>query len=161
MSRPSLIPKFSWTKALGISRFASRRVSGCSLCPPLWIIRSEERSWRVDRRIVQQPDQQRGHHLQMRHAVFLDQRAHVFRLGAGADHDFAPLEKKSLDPGAGQRQVVRDGQNEQQNRIAVISHTCRGDFGIVGVVVVRARNQLGNARGAAGKLKHGADRWDR
>ena len=35
MIRPSDIPKFSWTKALGISFLESKRTSGWSRCPPL------------------------------------------------------------------------------------------------------------------------------
>ncbi len=68
-------------------------------------------------RIVQQPDQQRGNHFDMRDAVLFDQRANVFGLGAGAEHHAAAVKKKTLNAGTRQRQVVRDRQNDQQDGI--------------------------------------------
>jgi hypothetical protein len=45
MIKPSAMPKFSWMKHPGRARSARSRTSGCSRCPPLWITRSEDRSY--------------------------------------------------------------------------------------------------------------------
>src|SRR5258708_34519279 len=95
----------------------------------------------------------------MRHAMSLNQGAHVVRLSARTEHYPAALKHETLDAGTRQRQIVRDRQNDQKDRVGVDAANARGSFGIVSVVVVRARNQLGDARGPAGQLKNRGIGW--
>ena len=69
------------------------------------------------RGIIEQADQERGNHFQMRYPVLLDQRAHIVRLGARAEHHPPALKQKTLNAGTRERQIVRDGQHDQKNRI--------------------------------------------
>ena len=82
----------------------------------------------ADGRIVDQPDQERRHHLDMRHLVALDQLEHFLRPRRGREDHFATLEKIPLDAGAGEGQVVRDRQREQQDRIAGDAANRSGGF---------------------------------
>ena len=90
----------------------------------------------------------------MRHAMSLNQGAHVVRLGARTEHHPAALKHETLDAGTRQRQIVRDRQNDQKDRVGVDAANARGSFGIVSVVVVRAWNELRDACGSAGQLKN-------
>lgn len=107
-----------------------------------------------ERRIVQQPDQKCRHHFQMCDPMLLDQREDFLRAGARAHHHSAAVEHASLDAGASQRQIVRDGQNDQKHGLTGETANRRRGFGVVGVIVVSPGYQLGNTRGPAGELKH-------
>ena len=107
----------------------------------------------ADRGIVDQADEEGRHDLDVRNAMLLDQPEHVLRPRGGREHDFAALEEIALDAGAGERQVVRDGQREQQHRILRHAAHRRSGLRVVGVVVVRARYQLRDAGRAAGELE--------
>src|SRR5437870_5803307 len=85
----------------------------------------------------------------------LNQWEDVFRLSAGGKDATTAAQQVALKAGAGQRHVVRDRKRDQQNVIRHYIDYRRGDLGIVDVVIVRARNQLWNAGGAAGELEHG------
>src|SRR6266436_8975443 len=95
----------------------------------------------------------------MCHSMFLNQRAHVVGLGARAYHHPAAVKHETLDTGARQRQVVRDRKHDQEDRIRGYTTNARSSFGIVSVVVVRARDQLWDSRGPAGQLKNCGIHW--
>src|ERR1700686_538474 len=95
----------------------------------------------------------------MCNSMFLDQRAHVVRLGAHAENHLAAVKHKALNAGTRQWQIVRDRKHDQKDRIPSNTANARGGFGIVSIVVVRARNQLRDARGPAGQLKNRGIRW--
>src|SRR5712664_3454210 len=88
-------------------------------------------------------------------AVRFDQVEEIVRPHAGGKHYLAAVEKISLQPRAGERQVVRDGQGEQQHRVAGDAAYLGSDPGIVGVVVMGPRNEFRHSGGAAGKLEYG------
>ena len=112
------MPKFSCTNALGISSCVCSRTSGCMRWPPLWMTCDRGEVVLPDRRVVDQADQQRRHHLDVRDPVLLDQREHLLRSRGRAQHHLAAVEEEALDARAGERQVVRDRQREQQHRVA-------------------------------------------
>ncbi len=80
----------------------------------------------------------------MRNPVPLDQLEHVPRPGAGAEHHGPAGQQETLQPGAAERQVVLDRQDVQQHVARADLADRRGDLGVVQVVVVRARDQLGD-----------------
>src|ERR1700687_6112520 len=90
----------------------------------------------------------------MCNTMFLDQRAYVVRLGARAENHFPAVKHEALNAGTRQWQIVRDRKHDQKNRIRGNTANARCGFGIVSVVVVRARNQLRDARGPARQLKN-------
>ena len=80
----------------------------------------------------------------MRDPVPLDQLEHVPRPGAGAEHHGPAGQQEALQAGAAERQVVLDRQHVQQHVAHADLARRRGDLGVVQVVVVRARDQLGD-----------------
>ena len=138
-------------KQPGRARSARSRTSGCRRCPPLWMTRSEDRSYFADRGIVDPADQQRGHQVDVRDPVPLDQLEHVPRPGAGAEHHRPAGQQEALQAGAAERQVVLDRQHVQQHVAHADLARRRGDLGVVQVVVVGARDQLGDPGRAPGQ----------
>jgi len=104
-----------------------------------------------DGRVVDPPDQQRGHQVDVRHPVPLDQLEDVPGPGARAQHDGPAAQKKALQAWAAERQVVLDREHVQQHvALADLAHR-RGDLRVVQVVVVGPGDELGDPGGPAGK----------
>ena len=82
-----------------------------------------------------------------------NQAKHLFGPRALAEHDRPAVEVEALNARTGERQVVGDRQHQQQYEIAGDPAHLRGGLGVVGVVIVRARNELGHAGGAARELE--------
>src|SRR6266480_5993637 len=87
-------------------------------------------------------------------AVRFDHAEEISRPHAGGKHHLAAVEKISLQPRTSERQVVSDGKREQQRRVTGDTAYLGGDSGIVGVVVMGARNEFRHPGGAAGKLEY-------
>ena len=105
------------------------------------------------RRIVDQADQQRRHHLEMGDLVLLDQLEHLLGARGGREHHLAALEEKPCMPGHASGRLCAIGSTSSSTESPVTAaHRGRGP-GVVRVVVVRARDELGDPGGAARKLE--------
>ena len=83
----------------------------------------------------------------------LDEREDILAARGIRKHHFASMQKKSLQTGTSERQVVRQRKHVQQNLIRAYRRNRSRHFGIVNVIIVGPRDQLGHAGGAAGKLE--------
>src|SRR5581483_6423442 len=106
-----------------------------------------------DRRVVDQPDEKGRDDLDMGCSMPFHQLEDLFRARAGRQDHLAALKEVALDAGAGQRQVVRDRQREQEHRVARDAAHRRGGLRVVRVVVVRARDELRNTGRPARELE--------
>ena len=104
--------------------------------------------------VVDQADQQSRHHLDVGDPMSLNQRKHLARAGVAMQNHRRALEHEALNARTRQGQVVGNRQHQQQHRIRADLHHFSGDLGVVGVIVVGAGNQLGDAGGAARQLKN-------
>src|SRR5580704_15708965 len=87
--------------------------------------------------------------------VSFDQGANIFGAGTRAEHHAASMKKKTLNPGARERKVVRDWQDDEQDGLLTDRANVGRELGIVRVVVMGSRNQLRNTGCPTGKLKDG------
>ena len=91
----------------------------------------------------------------MRHAFALDQREGGLRARVGRHDDGAAGGEGTEHAGAGQREVERDRQHGEVDGVRVERADLGGGAGVVGVVVVGARDELGQPGGAAGMQQQG------
>ena len=147
------MPKFSCTVRFGISSFALQADLG--LKPLTAALDHAQRGEIVarDRRIGEPADEQRRHDMDVRDAMLLDQAEDGFGRGVGGEHHLRALEDEALEPGTGERQIVRDRQHVEQHAVVIDAGDRARHLGIVDIVVVRARDELRHAGGAAREKK--------
>ncbi len=89
------------------------------------------------------------------HALPLDERERRLRAGIRGDHDGPPGHEGAQHTGAGEGEVEPDRQHRQVDGPLVEGADPGTGAGVVGVVVVRPRDELGQAGGAAGQQQQG------
>ena len=124
------MPKFSCTNAFENSWRVRRRTSGCMRWPPLWISCTELRSKSAIAGSLMRRISSAGTTFRCVARCFCISA----NISAGPrvvvqDHGGA-MEHEALDAGARQRQVVRDGQHQQQHRVAAHLRDVGGDAGL-------------------------------
>ncbi len=85
------------------------------------------------------------------HTLPLDEGERRLRAGVGCDHDGSPGREGAQHPGAGEGEVEPEGQHRQVHGPRVERADLGAGARVVGVVVVRARDELRESRRPAGQ----------
>ena len=88
-----------------------------------------------------------------RHALALDERKYGFRIASRREHHAAAGVQRRHHPGRGEVVVVRQRQDRHEHRVLAEVGEAAALLGVVDVVLVRARDELGQ-RGRAAREQH-------
>ncbi|KAG1085179.1 hypothetical protein G6F40_014268 [Rhizopus arrhizus] len=108
---------------------------------------------RGGRRRLRPQQRQRRHQATAGHVFAGDQRERRVRAGAGAEHHAGTGIQRAEEPRRAHREVVCGRQRDQVHAVAVDAADRVAGTERIDVVVVRTRNQLGQAGAATGDLQ--------